>query len=261
MHVIKDFLRIQSLQTIIVIALACGATGICLRFDVYFDLPTTLIGVAIIFPIVFSINAAYRRREEALGHFASFKGHAIALYYAHRDWVPEDSSEHANRMKQLIENLLHSIHHYFTAKNGDEDRFQEVYNRFSEISLSMEKLRDVGVSNTEISRCNQYMRAMMIDFEKMRNIRLYRTPTTLRAYSHVFLNTFPVLFAPYFANLSNEHNLSVGYLVAVFYSLILVSLDNIQEDLESPYDQIGADDLNLDVVDVYNRILFDKTDE
>jgi len=39
----------------------------------------------------------------------------------------------------------------------------------------------------------------------------------------------------------------------------LVSLDNIQEDLESPYDQIGADDLNLNVADQYNRILNDKT--
>jgi len=258
MHVIKDFIRVQSLQTVIVIILACLATGICLHFDVYIDLPTSLIGVAIIFPIVFSINAAYRRREEALGHFASLRGHAIALFYAHRDWVPESSPEHANRMKQHIEDLLQSIHHYFIAKNGDEARFEEVFNRFSEISSSMEKLRDAGVSNNEISRCNQYMRAMMIDFEKMRNIRLYRTPVTLRAYSHVFLNTFPVLFAPYFAYLSDEDNLSVGFLVAVFYSLVLVSLDNIQEDLESPYDQIGEDDLNLNVADVYNRILLNK---
>ena len=34
-------------------------------------LPTGLIGIAIVFPIVFSINAAYHRREEALGYFAA----------------------------------------------------------------------------------------------------------------------------------------------------------------------------------------------
>ena len=69
------------------------------------------------------------------------------------------------------------------------------------------------------------------------------------------------MFAPYFALLSDENNVSVGFLVAIFYSLVLVSLDNIQEDLESPYDQIGEDDLNLNVADVYNRILLDKTGE
>lgn len=258
MHIIRDFLRVISIQTFVVVAISCFATFLCQRYDVFIDLPTALIGIAIIFPIVFSINAAYRRREEALGHFASLKGHAIALYYAHRDWVPENSPEHAGRMKQLIDDLLHSIHSYFTDKNGDEARFQEVYQRFSEISKSMEILRNAGVSNSEISRCNQYMRAMMIDFERMRNIHIYRTPTTLRAYSHVFLNTFPILFAPYFANLADESYTVTGYLVAAFYGLVLVSLDNIQEDLESPYDQIGADDLHLNVAEQYNRILTDK---
>ncbi|MBT4513039.1 MAG: hypothetical protein HOC20_12640 [Chloroflexi bacterium] len=259
MHIVKDFLRVISIQTFVVVAISCFATFLCLQYDVFIDLPTALIGIAIIFPIVFSINAAYRRREEALGHFASLKGHGVALYYAHRDWVPENNPEDAQRMKQLIDDLLRSIHSYFSAKNGDGELFQDVYQRFSDISESMEKLRTAGVSNSEISRCNQYMRAMMIDFERMRNIYLYRTPTTLRAYSHIFLNTFPILFAPYFANLADESYTVTGYLVAAFYGLVLVSLDNIQEDLESPYDQIGADDLNLNVADQYNRILNDKT--
>ena len=43
----------------------------------------------------------------------------------------------------------------------------------------------------------------------------------------------------------------------ILKSLILVSLDNIQEDLEDPFDQIGADDLNLDVAHHYDRILAD----
>ena len=260
MHIVRDFLRVISIQTFVVVAISCLATFLCLRYDVFIDLPTALIGIAIIFPIVFSINAAYRRREEALGHFASLKGHAIALYYAHRDWIPETGPEHADRMKQLFDDLLHSIHSYFTVNNGNGEGFKEVYQRFSDISQSMEQLRSAGVTSSEISRCNQYMRAMMIDFEKMRNIRLYRTPTTLRAYSHVFLNSFPILFAPYFANLADESYTVAGYLVAVFYGLVLVSLDNIQEDLESPYDQIGADDLQLNISDQYDQILIDKAD-
>lgn len=47
----------------------------------------------------------------------------------------------------------------------------------------------------------------------------------------------------------------VGYAVAVLYSLVLVSLDNIQEDLENPYDGIGEDDINLEIPPDYRQAL------
>jgi hypothetical protein len=89
----------------------------------------------------------------------------------------------------------------------------------------------------------------------MRNIYLYRTPTALRTYSQIFLNVFPILFAPYFAYLSAQNALSSGFLVAALYSLILVSLENIQEGLENPYDGLGADDLNLNLAERYCELL------
>jgi predicted membrane chloride channel (bestrophin family) len=255
MKVIVNFFRLVNVHTAIVIALSCTATYLCLQYKVIVDLPTGLIGIAIVFPIVFSINAAYRRREEALRYFASLKAHAIALFYAHRDWVPEETADHSNRMKDLIDQLLQSIHKYFAGKEDNEADFAAVYRHFSVISSSMEKLRDANVSNSEISRCNQYLRAMMIDFERMRNIHIYRTPMSLRAYSQIFLNALPVLFAPYFATISQKFSFSSGFLVAVLYSLVLVSLDNIQGDLEHPYDEVGVDDLNLNVAERYERIL------
>ena len=258
MQVVTHFIKVMiSLQTVMVITLACLATYLCIRFDVVVDLPTALIGIAIVFPIVFSINAAYRRREEALGYFASLKSHAISLFYAHRDWIPKDDPGHADRMRQLIDRLLQSIHQCLTNPKNHDAFVKQTYGIFSEISRSIEGLRDAGVPSNEISRVNQYLRAMIIDFERMRNIYVYRTPTSLRAYSHVFLNSFPVLFAPYFAFVSTEYFTATGYLVAVFYALVLVGLDNIQEDLEHPYDQVGADDLNLNVAEYYSHILTD----
>jgi hypothetical protein len=37
----------------------------------------------------------------------------------------------------------------------------------------------------------------------------------------------------------------VGYLVAIVYSLVLVGLDGIQEDLKNPHDDIGSDDIDF----------------
>jgi len=252
MKTIRSFIRIVDHQTIIVMLMAVASTYLCKRFQVIADMPSGLIGVAIIFPIVFSINAAYRRREEALRYFASLKAHAVAIFYAHRDWVPSSEHRDEERITKIIHSLLKSIRRYFLAAEQERtERLKNVYSIFSEISRSHETLRDNGVPANEISRTNQYLRAIMMEFERMRNILLYRTPISLRSYSHVFLNSFPILFGPYFAHLATKFTPIAGYVIAVLYSLILVSLDNIQEALENPYDAIGEDDVKLDIEEYF----------
>jgi len=210
-----------------------------------------------VFPIVFSINAAYRRREEVLRYFGGVKASAIALYYAHRDWPPmDDTAEHTGRKQELVKELFDAISDHFTEGVGrSQESFERVYATYSQISLSHEALRKAGVTSGEISRMNQFLARSMLDFEKMNNILRYRTPNSLRAYSTVFLNLFPILFAPYFANLAHESYPMVGYAVAIIYSLVLVTLDNVQDDLEDPFDRVGTDDVNLAVIDQYLPIL------
>ena len=76
--VIKDFFSVINVKTLIVIAAACTATYVCTELEFYYNVPTDLIGIAIVFPIVFSINAAYSRREKALEHYSVFKGSALS---------------------------------------------------------------------------------------------------------------------------------------------------------------------------------------
>jgi predicted membrane chloride channel (bestrophin family) len=260
MKTIKDFVSVMDWQTLIVTLLAIASTFLCRYFKLLADIPVSLIGLAVVFPIVFSINAAYKRREEALKFFSGLKGHAVALYYAHRDWAPgdhEQESEHASRIRELLEKVLGSVKNDLGDKGRSQGSLETVFGAFSAISASHEQLRASGVAANEVSRINQYLSKMMIDFERMRNIAHYRTPIALRAYSRVFLNLFPIAFGPYFAYLCNKSESFhyVGYMVAVLYSLVLVTLDNLQEDLEDPYDELGADDVKLDVADVYNKVM------
>jgi predicted membrane chloride channel (bestrophin family) len=236
--------------------MAIISTYLCKKFNFAANMPSGLIGVAIIFPIVFSINAAYRRREESLRYFASLKAHSVALFYAHRDWVPSKDHEDKKRIIDIIKSLLTSIKDYFLAPEEKRaEKLKSVYMVFSEISKSHEKLRENKVPANEISRANQYLRSIIIEFERMRNILQYRTPVSLKSYSTVFLNSFPILFGPYFAHLAGTFSPLVGYIIAILYSLVLVSLDNIQEVLENPYDAIGEDDLDMDIVEEYVQIM------
>jgi len=259
MHTIKYFTTILNAQTIVVTLLALASTFLCTHFGWQAEIPAGLIGLAVVFPIVFSINAAYRRREEALRYFGALKAHAVALYMAHRDWPPGDDDEHAERAGALFADLLAAIRAHFDRDGGrTRQTFDEVYRVLSRFSASLERLRAAGMPASEISRANQYVSKMAIDYEKMTNILNYRTPLSLRAYSQVFLNGFPVVFGPYFAQLGTDHYPAVGYIVAATYSLVLVSLDNIQEDLEDPFDLVGTDDVKMDVIDDYKPLFTDS---
>ena len=44
------------------------------RFSITYNIDLTLISIAIIFPIVFTIRGAFRRREKALEHLSLFRG-------------------------------------------------------------------------------------------------------------------------------------------------------------------------------------------
>lgn len=255
MKVLKSFTLIIDKQTILISALAVLSTFICRKLEFLADMPTSLIAIAIIFPIVFSINSAYKRREEALKYFASLKARAVALYFAHRDLV-QDDPEHGQRGRQLVQDLLEAIRNYFiSTPETESDQFAGVYGIFSRFSRSHELLRKAGVPAPNLNVLNGHLATMAVEFERMRNILLYRTPISLRAYSQIFLNVFPILYGPYFANLCTKTYTAVGYGVAVLYSVILVSLDNIQEDLESPFDEVGEDDVQLDVAGTYLQVI------
>ena len=259
MKTVKQYLKIVDYHTGLMLALALLATVLCRRFNLIATMPTDLIGIAVIFPLVFTINSAYRQREDALKAFADLKGFAMGIFYAYRDWSPTDK-DLATEGQILLTNLLSAIYLHFTVRDlSHKESMKRVYKIFSDYSLANEKLRQVGVPANEISRVNQYLRGMMVAFENMSHVARYRPPRALRAYSRLFLNLFPILFAPHFASISYPEHPILGYAVAGIYSLVLVSLDNVLDDLENPFDNIGADDLRLNIAERYHS--FTELDE
>jgi hypothetical protein len=258
MKTLRDFVRIIDMQTVVVLLLSLASTFVCLRLKLAADIPSSLVGIAIIFPIVFSINSAYRRREDALGYFATMKASAMSLYYVYRDCPKKDTGQYETIKKNsahLIQTLTGAVTDYLA--NGETEagpQFKKVYDVVSEIAASNESLRHAGVQASDISRANQYLNSIMQDFERLKNIHQYRTPVSLRSYSRIFLNTFPIVYGPYFAHISEKYGIGFGYLVAAIYCLVLVSLDNIQDDLENPFDAVGSDDIKMNVFDEYKKL-------
>jgi hypothetical protein len=207
-----------------------------------------LVGVAIVFPVVFSISSAYNRRETALQRFSDFKGHAIAFYFGTRDWTTIKNNDMPARTKIIIGEMVGLMRSMFTSRHIKDWQQNEnkIYQYFSELSKLTSAMRECGVQSGEVSRINQYISKMIIAFDNLKVIHAYRTPVTLRAYSKVFIYIFPILYGPYFASTFHDFSASLEYVMPVLYSFILVSLDNIQDHLEHPFDEIGEDDIRID---------------
>lgn len=216
----------------------------------------TLIATAIVFPVVFSIGGAYKRRESALDKYGSIKANGRAIYFATRDWLENPTEETLQKSRNLLGGLLGSCRRLFTEPIENlRDNEGDVYLEFSNLSKFIKnELRGNGLASGEVSRCNQYLSKMFIAFEDIKHVYQYRTPRTLRAFSDFFITILPPLYGPFFAYNAKDYSNGLGYVMPVLFSLVLVSLDNIQEHLENPFDQVGEDDIAFNVDEFVKRL-------
>jgi hypothetical protein len=247
--VLKSFFLIINYKTLIVTALAVISTFLCYTYGLTARFPDMLVGVAIVFPVVFSIGSAYNRRETALQRFSDFKGHAIAMYYATRDWPSNKDHDLPQRVKMVVGEMIVTMQSMFKSDyrmkwHQNENKLYACFSQLSEMTMEM---RQYGVQSGEISRVSQYVSRMIISYDNLKVIHTYRTPITLRAYSKVFIYIFPIIYGPYFASTFREYSANLEYVMPILYSFILVSLDNIRDHLEHPFDDVGEDDIRFDV--------------
>jgi predicted membrane chloride channel (bestrophin family) len=76
---LKTITLIIDAKAIVIASMAVLSTYLCLYFEITANFPLTLLATAIVFPIVFSINSAYKRRESALDDYGSLKPHGRAI--------------------------------------------------------------------------------------------------------------------------------------------------------------------------------------
>jgi predicted membrane chloride channel (bestrophin family) len=249
-NLLKRLFSILSVNTLIALALAISSTMLSLHYGWKIDFPLTIIGIAVVFPIVFSIGGAYNRREAALVQYGIMKSMGRVIFLAARDWLrDDDEAAHEN-----IDNFRTHIYNIFRLsvalfQNSKTDHFSDeekaIYKEFSKLSRTIEALRDRGLSGSEVSRVNAYLSKYITAFETIKHIYQYRTPRTLRLYSKFFIYAILIVLGPYFAILAEDQALWLGLITPTLFAMVFTGLDNIQEHLENPFDQVGEDDIKI----------------
>ena len=144
----KSFALIINYKTFIVTALAVLSSYLCFHLGLTAKFPDMLVGVAIVFPVVFSIGSAYTRRENALQRYSDFKGHAIAIYFATRDWTTSKESDLPKRTSQMVHDLIAKIKYMLKLTPQEwSTKEREVYALFSTLSTMTMELRGLGVQS------------------------------------------------------------------------------------------------------------------
>ena len=252
----KRIFLIINFKTMVITTSALLSTEFCIAYGISANYPLTLIATSIVFPVVFSIGGAYKRRESALDQYGIMKAHGKAIYFAARDWLEDPDKEVLDKTRKRLYELFFACRILFTEPVSEmRENENRVYDAFSSLSKFIKtELRGNGLAGGEVSRCNQYLSKTMVSFERIKHVYQYRTPRTLRAFSDVFVTVLPALYGPYFAHIAKDFDPHLIYVMPVLFSFILVSLDNIQEHLENPFDQVGEDDVTINAEEFLDRL-------
>ena len=248
MHEIaRSIFLIINKKTLIITFLSVTATFICHTFNLQADLPITFVMSAVVFPIVFSINAAYVRRETALDRYGSLKASGQAVYFLTRDWTLAGNKSWVTEVRECLgEIILKTQDLLMDESQSLRMREVAVYENFSRLSALIAKgSSKYELRANEVSLCNSHLKEMLFSFETLKHIFQYRTPTTLRTFSRIFIVSLPILYSPYFAFISADYGGALTIMMPTLFTITLSSLDNIQMHLENPFDQVGEDDISI----------------
>ncbi|KAJ7389947.1 hypothetical protein OS493_028416 [Desmophyllum pertusum] len=228
------------------------ATFLCQKLRLDFDVHVSIFVSPIVFPLAFSINADFQRRERVLEDLAQFKGALVVLFFCHRDWLQSSGlpTDFLKTVNTKLRGLVLNIKEYLLTEKILRRNFilAVIYEDLSDISQLNDKMRCSSLPHNSplLTRLIHYHNLMCHAFERLRVIREYRSPRTIRSFTKVFIFLMPIVLSPYYVHMGiKSGNLWSPYYIAVLVSFIFGTLQGVQDVLDDPFDGISEDDINL----------------
>jgi hypothetical protein len=189
-------------HTVFMLVLTILATLVCAKgiLDFSFDTSMSIVAVGTVFPLVFSVQASFQRREKALSELAGLKSTIFSIYLMFKTWDKHGDGKPAAELKELFNKLIEDIVNYLRS-TPSSDSAHVVYDGFSALAAKMNEFGPIaGYSKPGeggMSRLQMYLRDVMNYFENVRAVRDTETPVGLRLFCFALIHFSPILLAPY----------------------------------------------------------------
>jgi hypothetical protein len=237
----QKYLAIIDKKTVYVLAICLLITFHCIRFNFSFNLNVTLFSIAVIFPLVFTIREAFKRRDSVIKLLSIFKSSLNATFYcfANNDKLsPEDKAFVGGKLEATSKL-------FFAALQGGNYESEKVRSELNDIYKILDSHRSSISSGTAL-KIIRFLKDVHESIENTVGLKMHGTPISLRAYCLVFIYVFPFIFIPTLVNDVGTQSPWLVYSLAAIHGFILISLYNVQDAMENPFDQVGLDDIKLE---------------
>lgn len=211
-------------------------------YNIRYNVDLTLLSIAIIFPLVFSIRGSFRRREKALEHLSEFKSslHTVKYYLLSK---PELSEKYSKDVNDMLLDINHKVIEHLKSHDSNMKAADESINQIYNFILSNPET----ISRQIREKVFRFMKDVHESVENLNAIHIHRTPISMKAYCLIFIYIFPFIYAPeIIKSVGVSQREWIIYGVVFITQFILISLYNIQNHLEYPFDSVGIDDINLE---------------
>jgi predicted membrane chloride channel (bestrophin family) len=246
---LKAIYYVLNLRLIIILIETILVLQLYKTYDIKIEIDLTVLSVAIVFPLVFSITSAYQRRQDSIRHYTGFRNKIIDLtnlIYS----VDNIDKEEYNLLFQKLLTLQKSINSILLSDVNQLDQSKEYRKLRKNIFSQIIKIKN-KFNEREKDSIIRVKNELFFDVEMLNGIRIHGTPISLRVYCLIFIFISPFLFSSNQFFISESFNSELfSTIISLTISFILMALYNVQEYIENPFDQKGLDDLKINSLQV-----------
>ena len=151
----------------------------------------------------------------------------------------EDKAEVERLLIQVSDTLMEHLRNNRTDTSELDQSIQRVFDFIQS--------RELVISGKSKERLFRIMKDLHETVENVNAINTHRTPISLKAYCLIFIYIFPLIYAPTMIHrVGPDKGQWITYFIVMLSQFIMISLYNIQNQLEYPFDDDGMDDIKLD---------------
>ncbi|XP_065643643.1 uncharacterized protein LOC124810364 [Hydra vulgaris] len=256
LNTIKSFFQNFNFMVFVQMSIAAVAVFVSKYFDLEIDVNVNLFVSPIVFPLAFSINTDFLRREKVLEDLANFKAAGMSWYFCMRDWRVESQLDTfwIKAVHKKLKSMLFYMREYLLTEKSSRRQviLKAMYEDFSDANQLIDCVRTskLPLNSALVTRALILLNTMCLAFERLRVIREYRSPRSIRAFNKVLIFFLPIILSPYCVYVgkkkSNEWS---PYYICVLVAFVFSALQGVQDKLDNPFDGMSEDDINLSSID------------